>query len=628
MTLECIRLKLVHKREYEMRGWTIAEWLDAYRNGAKPGNLLGELLSTLNGPDPAWISVAAPEVLQAQLARLEHKLETAGGDIGKLPLYGVPFAAKDNIDALGFQTTAGCPAFAYTPERSATLIELLTDAGAILIGKTNLDQFATGLVGVRSPYGIPTNAFDPEYISGGSSSGSASVVARGIVPFALGTDTAGSGRVPAGLNNIVGLKPTRGAFSNTGVVPACRTLDCVSVFATTVEDASRVYDVAASLDPADGLSREAPALSRQWRLPDKPRFAIPSHPEFFGDALAEQAFKTAVAHIEARGATCKPVDFSVFDDVTALLYDGAWVAERYAAIRDFAAEHEADIHPVVRDIIFKARQFSAADAFDGVYRLADLKRQADALLGQFDALLVPTAPTHYRIAQLLEDPVRLNSHLGKYTNFVNLLDWSAIAVPANLREDGLPFGITLIGDAWRERALAAFASSWHQATGLTRGATGLPLVAAKAENSGAAHAEAESGTVRVAVVGAHLRGMPLNHELTSRHARFVEATTTASTYRLYALANTAPPKPGLARSDDGAPIKVELWDVPTAEFGSFVAGIPAPLGIGTLTLADDRQVKGFICEPYALKGARDITEFGGWANYLDSQRTTTSPSHS
>lgn len=611
-----------------MRGWTISDWLDAYRAGAQPARLLGELLESLAGPDPAWISIASQQALQAQLSALDNRLRSVGGNIGKLPLYGVPYAAKDNIDAAGFATTAGCPAFAYTPAANATLIARLAQAGAILIGKTNLDQFATGLVGVRSPYGIPTNAFDAEYISGGSSSGSASVVARGIVPFSLGTDTAGSGRVPAGLNNIVGLKPTRGAFSNTGVVPACRTLDCVSVFSTTVEDAVRVHEVAASLDLADGLSRQAPAAALTWRVPCTPRFAIPADPEFFGDALSEQAFKAAVAHIEARGATCVPVDFSVLDEVAALLYDGPWVAERYAAIRAFAAEHEADMHPVVRDVIFKARDFSAADAFDGIYRLADLKRRADALLAQFDALLVPTAPTHYRIAELLADPIRLNSNLGKYTNFVNLLDWSAIAVPANLREDGLPFGITLIGDAWREKALAGFAASWHKATGLTRGATGLPLVPDEPATARAADVAPADEAIRVAVVGAHLRGMPLNHELTSRAARFVEATTTAADYRLYALANTTPPKPGLARAGQGKPIRVELWDVPAAAFGSFVAGVPAPLGIGTLTLADGRQVKGFICEPYALNDARDITEFGGWANYLDSRRQDTEPSRS
>lgn len=611
-----------------MRGWTISDWQQAYRQGATPAKLLNELINGLPSTDPAWISTATQPTLDAQLARLEGMLAAADGDVTKLPLYGVPFAAKDNIDVAGFETTAGCPAFAYAPDRHATIIQRLTDAGAIVIGKTNLDQFATGLVGVRSPYGIPTNSFDPEYISGGSSSGSASVVARGIVPFALGTDTAGSGRVPAGLNNIVGLKPTRGACSNTGVVPACRTLDCVSVFGTTVDDATLVYDVAAALDVADGLSREAPVDARNWSVPATPRFAIPATPEFFGDELAARAFKAAVAHIEARGATCVPIDFSVFDEVTSLLYDGAWVAERYAAIRQFAGKHEADIHPVVRGVIFKAKEFSAADTFDSIYRLADLKRRADAVLSQFDALLVPTAPTHYRIAELLADPVCLNSNLGKYTNFVNLLDWSAVAVPANLREDGLPFGITFIGDAWRERSLAIFAADWHQATGLPRGATGLPLQPPSPTLKHAVTVNASSDMVRVAVVGAHLRGMPLNHELTSRGACFVESTTTATDYRLFSLANTTPAKPGLLRAGQGSPIKLELWDVPTAAFGSFVAGVSAPLGIGTVTLADGRQVKGFICEPYGLQDALDITEFGGWASYLANRQAAAAPSQS
>jgi allophanate hydrolase len=603
-----------------MRGWTIGEWLAAYRDGATPHSLLSEWRQTLDEPDAAWISVVSKAVLAAQLSALSERLAAAGNDLSRFPLYGVPFAVKDNIDVAGFETTAGCPAFAYAPDKSATVVARLVAAGAIVVGKTNLDQFATGLVGVRSPYGIPANTFDPAYISGGSSSGSASVVARGLVPFSLGTDTAGSGRVPAGLNNIVGIKPTRGALSNTGVVPACRTLDCVSVFATTVPDATRVYDVAAALDPSDGLSREAPAGALAWRMPDAPRLAIPAAPEFYGDKLAEQAFAQAVAKMEARGARCVPVDFALFDQVTALLYDGAWVAERYAAIRDFAQTNEADIHPVVRDIIFKARQFSAADAFDGMYRLADLKRQADALLAGFDALLVPTAPTHYRIDALLGDPVRLNSHQGKYTNFVNLLDWSAVSVPASLRSDGLPFGITLIADAWRERALSVYAAQWHEATGLPRGATGLPLPE-RAPSDVPVPAQRDD-VIRVAVVGAHLRGMPLNHELTSRNARFVEATTTSSTYRLYALANTTPPKPGLVRGDDGAAIHVELWDVPASAFGTFVAGIPAPLGIGTLELADGRCVKGFICEPFAIRDARDVTEFGGWAAYQQSLRAT------
>ncbi|GGI17083.1 allophanate hydrolase [Oxalicibacterium faecigallinarum] len=606
-----------------MLGWTIKDWQHAYQEGNTPAALLGKLLASLPTPDAAWISVINQSMLDTQLAKLADKLAAVGGDRTKLPLYGVPYAVKDNIDVAGLQTTAACPAFAYSPDRDATIVRRLADAGAIVIGKSNLDQFATGLVGVRSPYGIPTNTFDPAYVSGGSSSGSASLVARGIVPFSLGTDTAGSGRVPAGLNNIVGLKPTRGAFSNTGVVPACRTLDCVSIFATTCDDAVTVYDVAAALDLTDGLSRAMPADTQSRRLPAKPRFGIPAAPEFYGDKLAAEEFAKAIKKLEEQGATCTPVDFSLFDEVTQLLYDGAWVAERYAAIEDFAKTQESEIHPVVRDIIFKARQFSAADAFNGVYRLADLKRQADALLAQFDGLVVPTAPTHHRIDAVLADPIRLNSQMGKYTNFVNLLDWSAFAVPASLRKDGLPFGITFIADAWRERALGIFAAQWHAATGLARGATGLPL-ALSAMPSDALNTPAEAGMIRVAVVGAHLRGMPLNHELTSRNARFVDATTTADNYRLYALANTTPPKPGLLRADKGAAIRIELWDVPAEAFGSFVAGVPAPLGIGTLTLANGSSVKGFICEPAGLEGATDITELGGWAAYIASKQKANS----
>jgi len=611
-----------------MLGWTIPDWKRAYETGTGPAELLHELRASLSADDPAWISIVSASGLDARLTTLAQKLDAVGGDVNRLPLYGVPFAAKDNIDAEGIETTAACPAFAYSPDKDATIVRRLTDAGAIIIGKTNLDQFATGLVGARSPYGVPTNTFNAAFVSGGSSSGSASVVARGLVPFALGTDTAGSGRVPAGLNNIVGIKPTRGAFSNTGVVPACRTLDCVSVFAMTIGDAVTVYDVAAVIDLEDGLSRAVPDASRDWRMPAAPRIAIPAHPEFFGDDFASQAFQVAIGQLEARGATCVPIDFTLFDEVAALLYDGPWVAERFAAIREFATNHEADIHPVVREIIFKAREFSAADVFEGVYKLADLKRRADALLAGFDAVLVPTAPTHYRIADVQADPVRLNSNLGKYTNFVNLLDWSAVSVPASIREDGLPFGITFIGDAWRERGLAAFAEQWHNGTGLTRGATGLALNLEDATSSVRDAAPANVNTIRVAVVGAHLRGMPLNHELLNRGALFVASTTTASNYRLFALANTTPPKPGLMRSDSGAPIQLELWDMPITEFGSFVAGVAAPLGIGTVRLADGTDVKGFICESAGLDHAVDITRFGGWANYLADKSVKTAASHS
>lgn len=599
-----------------MRGWTIAQWTQAYESGKKPFDLISALVDGIDLSSHDWISIISSTQLQARVDQLDAQLTAAGGDISQLPLYGVPFAVKDNIDVVGFDTTAGCKEFTYTPKESATVVHLLEMAGAIVIGKANLDQFATGLVGVRTPYGIPGNSFNKEYVSGGSSSGSGVTVAKGIVPFSLGTDTAGSGRVPAGLNNIVGLKPTKGAFSQTGLIRACRTLDCISVFALTVEDAVKVYDIAQAFDAADGYSREMPVDDMPPALPSQPTFGIPSKPEFYGDALAEKAFNEAITFAEKMGAKCVPVDFAVLDQVAALLYDGSWVAERYAAIRAFAEQHEASIHPVVHDIVYKAEKFSAADAFDGFYKLADLKRIADALLAKVDALLVPTAPSQYRIDDVLADPIKLNSNLGKYTNFVNLLDWSALAVPFTIRPDGLPFGVTLIGQAWQERALAEFALKWHQASGMKLGATDASVTT----NVSLPALPKNPSVIRVAVVGAHLRGMPLNKELTERDATFVEATTTSSDYKLYALANTTPAKPGLVKSTEGAAIKVELWDMPTQHFASFVAGIAAPLGIGTLVLADGRLVKGFICEPIGLTGAKDITEFGGWAAYVSTTR--------
>jgi allophanate hydrolase len=596
-----------------MLGWTIVDWQNAYRDGATPASLLPGLLDSMATDDAAWITLIDQPYLATQLAALEAR-RVSDPDLSKLPLYGVPFAAKDNIDVAGIRTTAACPEFAYIAEQHATVVQRLLDAGAIVIGKTNLDQFATGLVGIRSPYGVVPNTFDAKYVSGGSSSGSASVVARGLVPFSLGTDTAGSGRVPAGLNNIVGLKPTVGSLSGRGVVPACRTLDCVSIFATTVADAELVYTQAAGYDDADAYSRARPEQV-STTLPAKPRFGIPAAPEFYGDAVAEAAYAKALDAVRASGAECIPLDFSLFDQVTALLYDGPWVAERYAAIAAFAEEHADAIHPVVRNIIFRAQEFSAADTFNAQYKLADLKRAADKIMASVDALLVPTAPTQYKIADVAADPVRLNSHMGKYTNYVNLLNWCALAVPANLRSDGLPFGLTLIGPAWSDHALAAYGKRWQAQTGLTRGATGLPYNSAVAASSSGE--EVPAGHLRIAVVGAHLTGMPLNRELTERKAMLVESTQTASNYRLYALAQTVPPKPGLARSKDGAAITVELWDIPLTAFGSFVAGVPSPLGIGTLELADGRLVKGFICEPYALESAQDITAYGGWRAYCN-----------
>lgn len=595
-------------------GWTIAQWQQAYAAGAAPRELLASSLE-LDAKDNAWIARLDAARLDAQLADLARRLDEVGGDLARLPLYGVPFAIKDNIDAAGWPTTAGCPEFAFHPERDATVVARLRAAGAILVGKTNLDQFATGLVGTRSPYGAVANSFDPAYVSGGSSSGSASVVARGLAVFSLGTDTAGSGRVPAGFNNLVGLKPTRGWLSNAGVVPACRTLDCVSVFALTVDDASLVAEIAGGHDAADPYSRQRPASARPW--PRAPRVAVPAQPEFYGDEQARRAFEQSVRDLRALGAEVEPIDFTAFTELAGLLYQGPWVAERFCAVESLWREKPDAIHPVVRSIVEQASRYSATDTFRAEYRRAELAAAINQVLAGYDALVVPTSPSIYTIEQLQADPITLNTRLGYYTNFANLADLSALALPAGMREDGLPVGITLIGLAWQDAALAAFGRVWQASRGLPLGATGAPLPA-PAQHSAAAQA----GTIRVAVVGAHLTGMPLNHQLTSRGAVLAEQTATAPHYRLYALANTTPPKPGLVHMGEGASIVVELWDVPAAAFGSFVAEVPGPLGIGTLELADGRQVKGFICEPRALQDARDITEFGGWRAYIASLAKT------
>ena len=595
-------------------GWTISQWRAAYMQ-ADPGTLLQALLAGLQHDDPAWIMIVDSTTLKQQLDALAEALERVNGERSRLPLYGIPFAVKDNMDVAGLPTTAACPAFAHVAEQDATVVARLCAAGAILVGKTNLDQFATGLVGVRSPYGVVTNPFNPAYIGGGSSSGSASVVARGCVPFALGTDTAGSGRVPAAFNNLVGLKPTRGLVSSVGVVPACRTLDCVSVFALSVEDAGSVFDVIAGFDAADPYSRPCPPDQAAVRIGQTPRFAIPQQPDFCGDAVQAAAYGVALARMRELGAVLEPIDFSPMQALAALLYDGPWVAERYAAIAEFIADHAADMHPVVRDIIERAGRYSAVDTFKAEYRRAELKRALDILLADFDALLVPSAPTLPTLAEVTAEPIAANSRLGIYTNFVNLGDCAALALPAGWRSDGLPFGVTLIAPAWRDHALLDFARRWQRHAPWTLGATGLDLPAECA--APAVAAAPAPGYVRLAVVGAHLTGMPLNHQLTTRHAQFVERTRTAACYRLYALPNTTPPKPGLVRDgQSGSAIEVEVWDVPLGGFGSFVAEVPAPLGIGSVELGDGSVVKGFICEPWALQGATEITALGGWRAFL------------
>ena len=551
---------------------------------------------------------------QAWIARLDPPLPGAAEG----PLAGLRFAAKDNIDAAGVLTTAACPAFARAPEVHAHVVQRLLDAGASLAGKTNLDQFACGLNGTRSPYGAVPNSFDARYVSGGSSSGSAYVVATGQVDFALGTDTAGSGRVPAGLNNIVGIKPSRGLISARGVVPAAQSVDCVSIFAGTVGLAARVLQAAMGFDAQDPYSRRL-ALAAE-PLPARFRFGVPPSPSFFGDALSAVAFEHAVAQMQALGGTPVAIDYAPLAQAAALLYDSALVAERYAAVRSFFDAHEEEVIEPVRGILAAGRGYSAADFVDARTKLHALGQRAAAMWDDIDVLLVPTAPTHYTTEEMLAAPVALNRNLGEYTNFVNLLDYAAISVPSSLRDDGLPFGITLIGRAGSDFQLAELGQRFHHATGLPLGATGAPLPAPEP-----LAAMAPPPMVQVAVVGAHLSGMPLNGQLTERGATLVAQTATAPHYRLYALPGTVPPKPGLVRvaGTEGASIAVEVWQMPLAHYGSFVSLIPAPLGIGTLALADGSSVQGFLCEGLALEGSEDITHLGGWRRYIESRKATT-----
>ncbi|MFT4267521.1 MAG: allophanate hydrolase [Xenophilus sp.] len=527
------------------------------------------------------------------------------------PLRGLRFAVKDNIDVAGLPTTAACPAFAYVPTQDATVVRRLREAGALVAGKSNLDQFACGLNGTRSPYGAVPNAFDAAYVSGGSSSGSAYLVAAGDVDFALGTDTAGSGRVPAGLNNIVGLKPSRGLLSTHGVVPAAQSVDCVSIFARTVALALRVLQAGRAFDPADPYSRRLPLAPAHW--PAAFRFGVPSLRAFFGDVQAQQAFDAALDRLQALGGTPVEVDYAPLAEAAALLYDSALVAERYAAVRGFFDTHEAEVIEPVRSILAKGRGFDAAQHVQAQTRLRALGQRAAAMWDRIDVLVVPTAPIHCTLAAMRADPVGLNSRLGVYTNFVNLLDYAALSVPSSLRPDGLPFGITLIGPCGSDFALAALGQRYHHATQLPLGATGRPMPAAVPLPQPECAA-----TVRVAVVGAHLSGMPLNGQLLERGAWRVAATRTAAAYRLYALPGTTPPKPGLVRvaPGEGVAVEVEVWELPLARYGAFVAQIPPPLGIGTLTLDDGSAVQGFLCEPLALAGAEDITHHGGWRAYM------------
>jgi allophanate hydrolase len=591
--------------EFRLKDFTALQ--QGYLRGTlEPRTLVRQILVSIAASDrpEIWISRVPDDELMAQAACLEQALARHGARVLEhLPLFGVPFAVKDNIDVAGLPTTAGCPAFAFVPGVSAHVVQKLQAAGAILVGKTNLDQFATGLVGTRSPYGAVRNAIDPSYVAGGSSSGSAVAVALGLVSFALGTDTAGSGRVPAGFNNIVGLKPTRGLLSTQGVLPACRTLDCVSVFAHNVRDAWSVVQAAAGFDAADACSRSIEMLGVKCRAL---RVAVPEPLEFYGDGQAEHAFAQALAQLQAMpGIEIVRIPFAPFAQAAQLLYAGPWVAERRAALGAFFDQHPQEINPTVRSIVAQADKYSAVDAFNAVYRLAALRREAEALMADVDFMVVPTTPTMPTLAAVAQDPIARNSELGYYTNFVNLFDMAALAVPSAARADGLPAGITLIGPAGSDHRLAAAGQAFLALPGQVAGtvaADPLPF---------------SEPTVQLAVVGAHLDGQPLNWQLLERGARKLCTTRTSASYRLYALAGTVPPKPGLVRvGRGGAPIEIEVWELPVRHFGRFVAEVPAPLGIGSVELEDGSTTKGFICESWALAGAEDITNYCGWRAYL------------
>jgi allophanate hydrolase len=597
---------------------TLADWRDAYAAGADPRDLLlalGRRLET-ESPEGAWIGHAGRSRLEAQLEVLEAAVARHGSRaaaLAALPLFGVPYAAKDNIDVAGFPTTAACPAFAYAPERSAHAIERLAAAGAVCMGKTNLDQFATGLVGTRSPYGRPSSAFAPERISGGSSSGSAVAVARGDVAFALGTDTAGSGRVPAGFNQVVGLKPTPGRVGTSGVVPACRTLDCLSVFALTVADAARVLAVLEGPDVADPYSRFEPGPARWARTL---RIGIPAQAVFSGDAGYAAAYEDAVARLQRLGHRVEAIDFDPLDAVAALLYGGPWVAERLAVVEHLLQQRPEAFDPVVRSIVENARGWSAPDAFRAQYALRAAQRDTAAIWTRVDALMVPTAPGHPRHAEVDADPIGVNAQLGRYCNFVNLLGWCALALPAGTAAQRLPFGVTFIAPGGHDGARARFGLEWEASHDLPLGATGRERRDGE-DPPARGPWPASRRELEIAVVGAHLGGLPLNHQLVDRGAVLVADTLTAPHYRLVALPATLPPKPGLVRvARGGTAIAVEVWSVPEATVGSFLAGIAAPLGLGSIELADGRRVHGFLCEAHAAEGAEDISAHGGWRAWL------------
>ncbi|MCH4810139.1 allophanate hydrolase [Vreelandella neptunia] len=597
----------------------IATLHTAYQQGElTPAALIDELLAQekSHGTEPAWINRLTSEQLEPYLQRLE------GESPKTLPLYGIPFAMKDNIDLAGIPTTAGSPAYAYTPSENAFVVQQLIDAGAIPMGKTNLDQFATGLVGERalSDYGVPANAFNPDYITGGSSSGSAVVTAAGMVSFALGTDTAGSGRVPACFHNLYGVKPSLGLLSTRGVVPACATLDTISLFTLTADDAAKVLNITAAYDDHCAWSREhqfAVHGKRYGKAPAAFRFGVPLETQWQTDAAYTQGMHQAIAELEAIGGEKVELDCSPLLAAARLLYEGPWVAERYHVIRDLLKSHPDAVHPVTFEITQGGATPLAVDAFDARYKLAEFKRQADALISQVDVMLSPTTVTHPTKAEVAADPIGVNSRLGIWTNFMNLLDYSALAVPIGFTEQSLPVGVTLFGVVFADLTLLSLGRALEARLMLPLGATGVahPALSEPLTN-------AQDGTMELVVCGAHLQGLPLNHQLTERGGVLVSSTHSATCYKLFALAGGPPKRPAMLRDENGQAIEVEVWRLPIEAVGSFLAGIPAPLGLGQVELADGSWKCGFICTAGALNEggeAEDITEFGGWRGWLKRQ---------
>ena len=576
----------------------------AYRDGSTtPRQLLLSLrdkAAALNPDYHLFIHLLNVEELEPYLAALD------GRDIDSLPLYGVPFAIKDNIDLAGIPTTAACPAFAYVPERSATIVEQLLALGAVPLGKTNLDQFATGLNGSRSPYGACPNSVLPEYPSGGSSAGSSLAVALGVASFSLGTDTAGSGRVPAGLNNLVGMKATKGLISTAGVVPACRTLDCVTTFTATAREASQLLALTAKLDPRDEYSRSNPLWNdgSAFGAPRPFRFGVPRAQdlEFFGCAEGPALFGDAIDELKRLGGEAVELDLTPFLEAARLLYEGPWVAERYSVAGELMEQNPEAVLPVIRAVLAKAPAVSGVQTFRAQYRLQALKALCDKALENLDCVVTPTIGRPVTLAELAAEPVQRNSELGYYTNFMNLLDYAAIAVPSGFMGNGLPWGVTLFGRAFTDQYLLSVADGLQRQQG---SATPAPINVARNDRA------------RLVVCGAHLDGLALNWQLKQRGARLVETTSSSSDYQLYALADGPPFRPGMVRvKDGGVSIAVEVWELPSSELGSFLTGIPAPLGLGKVQLADGRWESGFICEPYGLEGATDISHLGGWRAYL------------